>query len=494
MKKLKFAVRVLIFCVVPVAFSQTLFGQGYGEELTFQGVENMTLQSAGSRAAGGISIGVKNDIGLMFQNPATLPSIGSLQISIGGLHFANDLNQEQNYAPVRYYPNLSLLLEGRTGNIPNPDSSLFGFTAQDTVQRPYDSIGPDWSRSGSDNRPLEAMLAVPISLGNIKLAAGVGAVRYANLDNYYQNNNVLSPGILSQRPLPTLRPTDDNPLSVEWMQSVRSREGYINGYGFSLAGNVEKYHLSFGFSAMLLRGNSDDYEQSVGRGNLTFFSNAFRIDSVYSRISKTGTSDFTGQEFTLSSILSGRYVSIGFAVKPPATINRTFSMQVATDTTGSPSLSAISGEDKLKLPWRGTVGISLTPKENLLVGLEYDFRPYNSVRYVAPDGIETSPWLSASLFRVGVEFRVAPWLALRGGMRGQAEVFQPEGNKIEGDPVKYTVYSMGFGIFYSGLRLNVAYENSLMKYQDVWSSEISKNSERRYAIIADLAYTIPQIW
>ena len=79
-------------------------------------------------------------------------------------------------------------------------------------------------------------------------------------------------------------------------------------------------------------------------------------------------------------------------------------------------------------------------------------------------------------------------------MRGEAEVFQPEGNKFEGDPVTYTVYSTGFGVFYSGLRLNVAYEYSLLKYQDVWSIAISKNSERRHTITANLAYTIPEIW
>jgi len=89
---------------------------------------------------------------------------------------------------------------------------------------------------------------------------------------------------------------------------------------------------------------------------------------------------------------------------------------------------------------------------------------------------------------------IAPWLALRGGMRGQAEVFQAEGNQIEGEPVSYTVYTAGFGLFYSGLRLNVTYENSLMKYQDVWSSAISKNSEQRHVIIGQLSYEIPWIW
>ena len=78
-------------------------------------------------------------------------------------------------------------------------------------------------------------------------------------------------------------------------------------------------------------------------------------------------------------------------------------------------------------------------------------------------------------------------------MRGEAEVFEPEGNHIEGEPVTYTVYSAGFGVFFSDLRFNVTYENSLMKYQDIWSSAISKNSERRQTIVAQLSYEIPWI-
>lgn len=491
MNNSKAILKFLGMCIIPLFFVQPVSGQGYGGPLAFQGLEHAMMHSAAGRAMGGVSIGLKQDIGLMFQNPATLQSLQGIQISLGGQTSSKDLEQEQNYAPVRYYPNLSLLLEGLTVHIPDPDTSLVGFTARDTVQRPYDDIGPNWSKSNDNSLPLQALLAAPLSLGNVKVVAGIGAVRYAELAHYYQNNNVLSPSILSQRPLPTLRPTDDNPIEVEWSQSLRSREGSIRGYGFALAGSVEKLNLAVGFSGLILDGSSDDYEQEIGRGHLTFFSNAFRNDSVYSRITKTGISDYSGSEFTLSSLITGRYVSIGLSVKPPLTITRKYTMQVSTDTTGAPSLSTIEGEDKLKFPWRGAIGLLLTPKENLTVGLEYDYRPYESVKYVDSQGAETSPWLAASLFRVGAEYMVAPWLALRGGIRGEAEVFEPEGNQILGDPVTYTVYSAGIGVAFSGLFLNAAYEYSMMKYQDIWASAISKNSERQHTIVAQLAYRIP---
>ncbi len=494
MKKITIRASILCLCVFLLSITQPLSAQGYGGSLTFEGLNNFTRHSAGSRAMGGISIGTKQDIGVMFGNPAALHSLNSIQVSVAGLYYSNETRQAQNYAPVRYYPNLSLLLEGRTARIPNPDTTLIGFTAQDTVQRPFDNIRPDWSRSGDKSLPLEAMLAVPASVGDLRLIAGIGAVEYANMNHYYQNNNVLSPGILAQRPLPTFRPTDDSPVDVDWTRYIRSRKGTIRGYGLALAGSMEKYHLSVGVSGMILKGETDDYEQILGRGSLTFFSNAFRLDSVSRKISRTGTSDYSGQEFTISSILSGRYASFGFSVKLPTTITRSYTMQVTTDTSGTTSRSTVNGEDKMKLPWRGFIGLSLMPRENLTVGLEYAFQPYNKARYVQPDGTETSPWLSASLFRIGIEFRVVPWLALRGGMRGKAEIFQPEGNKIEGDPVSYTVYSTGLGVSYGGLQMNLAYEYSLMKYQDVWASAISKNSDRRDRIIAGISYRFHAPW
>lgn len=483
--------KVLSVPIISILLVQPLFAQGYGGSLTVQGLDRFALHSAAGRAMGGVAIGVKQDVGLMFQNPAALQSISEIQVSLGGLLLSQDLDQEQNYAPVRYYSNLSLLLEGLTAHIPNPDTTLVGFTAQDTVQRPFDNIGPNWSRSKNHSRPLQALLALPLSFGDLKIVAGIGAVNYADLNHYYQNNNVLSPAILSQRPLPTFRPTDDNPITVDWSQSVRFREGSIQGYGIAVATSV-KNSLAVGFSGMVLDGSADDFEQEVARGKLTFFSNAFRADSVSSRITRTGTSEFSGREFTLSSILTGRYVSVGFAVKPPATITRTYTMQVATNTTGTPALSTIQGEDELKLPWRGTIGLALAPRENLSLGLEYEFRPYDSAKYIDVNGTETSPWLSSSLFRIGAEYRIASWLALRAGMRGEAQVFQPEGNYIDGEPATYSVYSAGFGVFYSGLRLNVTYENSLTKYQDIWASAISKNSERRHVFLAQLSYALPQ--
>ncbi|MBC7185548.1 MAG: hypothetical protein H5U38_00790 [Calditrichaeota bacterium] len=491
MKELKVLPALILVLVARLALAQ-----GYGGELTFQGMEHYQLHSAASRAMGGVTVAAQ-DVASMFNNPAMLAGIAGVGVSVAGAAFAHRQEQEQNYAPVRYYANLSLLLEGLTSGIPDPNPELPGFTPADTVQRPYDNIGPNWSRSSNGQYPLHLLAAVPFRVSEVQFTAGLGAVQYADLDHFYQHNNVLSPSILSQRPLPTMRPSDDNPLVVDWYQTVRSRRGSIWGYGFALAAQVQKLHSSFGVSGLLLRGESDDEEQYVGRGRLTFFANAFRADSVGWRLRKSGTSRFNGQELAVSWLLSGTHASLGLTVRPPAEIKREMSADVesvglnevnnASLVTGPPA----GGKDRLKLPWRGTAGLAITPKEWLTLGFEYELRPYKSARFVDSIGKESSPWLSSSPFRVGVELRASPWLALRAGMRNEAEVFEPEGNQLPGEPVTYSVYSCGASVTFRGVRMDLAVENALMKYQDIWSSAISKNSERRWIALGQLAYEIP---
>ncbi len=493
MKKLIAASRILVYCLVPLLCYQSLSAQGYGGPLSFHGVNKVTLHSAGSRGMGGITIGIPGDVGLMFHNPASLHAIQGIRVSIGGSQRFSDQQQIQHYAPVRYYPNLSLLLEGLTDQIPDPDPSRFGFTPMDTVQRPFDEIGPNWSRSSNKNVPVQAMLAAPFSVGDFRLVAGIGVVEYADLNHYFQNNNVLTPSVLSQRPLPLPRPTDNNPVVADWSQSIRSREGSIHGYGFAFAAAGSESPVSFGISGLLIRGSTDDFESRIGRGRLTFFSNAFRLDSTYSRITKTGASDYSGAEFTFSAIVSGRYASLGLAATLPATITRKFSERIETDVTGTPTISTVDGEDKLELPWRGRIGLSLQPAEKLSLGMEYELRPYESATYIDAGGQESGPWLSSSLFRIGFEYRFSPWFALRGGMRGEAEVFEPEGNHIEGEPVIYTVYTAGIGLNFSGIQLNMAYEYASMKYEDIWGSAISKNGDKRHILFATVSYEIPWI-
>lgn len=459
--------------------------------LTTEGLNQRVEAAASVRAFGGVSIGSENAIGSMFANPGTLFSLSGPQISIAGARRTLDLRQVQHFAPVRYYPNLSLLLEGMTDQIPDPDPSLIGFTPADSVQRPFDDIPPRWSRGDDENLPLHALAAVPFSLGGIKIVAGAGFVRYADLHYYDQNNNALDPAVLSTRPLPTLRPTDDNPITVNWMKSIRSRDGVVHGYGAAIAGHVERYGLTLGISGLVLDGSSDDVEQVVHRGRLTFFANEFRAAPSMGSVVRRGSSDFSGFELTMSSLLNSEFVSVGVVVRPPTTFTRSFETAIETDTTGTPMTSSISGEDKFRLPWRGTAGLLLRPRDRLRIGLEYEWRPYGQARLTGTHGVQTTPWESVSVFRIGAQYAPIHWAVIRAGLQREADVFVPDGSPMDIEPVTYRVYSFGFGLRYLGIHWNVAYETARMSYEDIWASAFSSNTVRMQRISVDLAYTLP---
>jgi opacity protein-like surface antigen len=476
--------------VAGTLFAPDTAAQGYDTPLTIQGLDHTTSQSAASRAFGGVAIGFDGDASTMFLHPANLQSLDRAQIAFGGVRYTSDARQEQQYAPLKYYSNFSLLMEGLTGHIPNPDTSLTGVNAGDTVQRPFDTIGPNWSRSERVTDPLQALAAVPFRVGEMKFAGGIGFVQYADLHHYYQNNNVLNPSILSERPYPVPRPpTDSIPVVSRWSQYSRFRDGSIRGYGGALSAALSE-KLVVGLSGLILKGSSDDFEQQVSRGNLTFYTNFFKLDSVHGVVTKTGTSDYSGQEFTLSARYRGEYVSAGFSVRPPTTITRTFTTSIRVVDGATVSTSTAEGKDKLKFPWRGGVGLLINPAKDLLLGLEYEIRAYASAVYTQPDGVQSKPWLSASVFHIGLQYEAFDWLTVRGGIRGQAEVFEPEGNFISGEPVSYSIYSGGVGLTYADIRLDVTYEYGQMKYQDVWGSAVSLNTERRHSIVVNVLYNI----
>jgi hypothetical protein len=458
----------------------------HGGALTMEGIHESGPHSAAAAGVGGMSLMMRNNATVMFRNPAALAHLMAPQLSLGIAHRSIDRRQNQHYAPVRYYPNLSLLLEGMTDLILDPDPDAIGFTPRDTVQRPFDDLGPNWVHSQSATAPIQGFAAMPFQAAGLRFGAGIGVIEHSNPDFYYQNNNILAPDVLDQRPVPTPRPTDNDPIEVDWYQVIRSRQGSVAGYGGAVAVEWVRHNLAFGVSGNYLRGTTDDFELDQARGTLTFFSNAFRIDTLEGRVTRTGRSEFSGMDWALSSILRGRHVVLGLTYRPAMTITRSYSLDTESLMDGS---STISGQDELVIPWRGSAGLMLTPRPDLVLGLEYELRPYDRARYVDSSGGEANPWMSSSAFRIGAEYAAVPWLAIRGGMRRDAETFGARGRPLENDPVWYTAYTAGAGITVAGAQLNIAFETRNTRYEDVMGSAVHFNRDVRRMVVADLIYT-----
>jgi hypothetical protein len=495
---MKYSMRTSIGMLVfigTVLQPQHSLAQGYGKPLTMQGIDAMTLHSAASRGVGGASFAVSGEASLMFANPASLRSLRSAQITVGGLYYSSDAAQTQQYSPVKYYSNFSLFMEGLTRYIPDPvyDTAVINYTAADTVQRQFDSMEPNWKRSETRSVPVQLFVAAPLEFAAIKISVGVGAAEYANLNWHFQNNNVLSPSILTPNPFVTTRPPNDadsSSIPIQWFQNYQQRKGTIQGYGAVLAMTVMD-NVDLGVSAMVLSGSSDDIESRTERGRIRLYQNYFRAESVYYSINQIGTSEYSGSEYTLSGSYRGKFVTAGVSVQLPTTITRSYTGTLRTDTTGLTSSVAVSGNDEITIPMRSTLALSVLLRENITFGFEYGIRPYKSAEYTSAGGVKTTPWISANVTRIGVMFDPADWLTLRAGVRQQAEVFEPEGNPISGEPVGYTVYSAGCGIRFSGIRMNMAYEYSSMKFVDMWAGAVSINTKKTHAIIADVSYELP---
>jgi hypothetical protein len=487
-----FALAILFLGVV---FQTESHAQGMGMPLTMQGLDNTVLQSVASRSLGGLLFNRQGDASLMFSNPASLSTVKGIQFSVAGLQQYTDLSQTQQWYPQKYYPGFSLLMEGLMGFISNPDTTnrrQYFVSAKDTVQRPFDQIGPNWSHSRNKSLPVQVFAAIPFSVGETRVSAGVGFLQYANLSGYYQNNNVLTPSIGSQRPLPIILPPTSDSVHAYWYQYQQSRDGSIYGYGGVISAEILE-GLTVGVSGMYLKGTTDDAETQVGRGRMSFVyspQNFFVVDSVSSHVSTFGTSDFTGEEFTFSAEYRGRYITIGGAVKAPTTLTRKFQSRIVTDSMGAHSDVSVSGQDEMTLPWRGTVGFTIALKENLTLGFEYELRPLASAVYKDAAGLQSNPWLSASLMHIGVNYEASPWLSLRAGVRQQAAVFQEEGAPIAGEPISFSVYSAGVGITFDAFRFDVAYEYADMKYQDMYATNVNLNRQSTNSIVAGVSYEI----
>jgi len=470
--------------------------QGYGSPIRMQGIDHRTAASAASRGAGGISLGLMSDPSLMFANPTSLQAIQGIHLALGGGRTSRTLDQDQQWLPLRNFPTFSLMMEGLIDQIDDPDLTEpppEGLGPEDSIPRPYDLIKPNWSLQEPERTSVQGFVAAPFEIGTVKVVGGVGAVQYANLDYYFQNNNVLTPSIGTQRPVGVPLPAIGQVIAVDWTQYLQQRRGSIMGYGGAVSVGITE-ELSVGASGLLLDGQSDDVELTVGRGLIRFGNNNnvfyHTLDSVYSHTTSVVRSDFSGYEVSLGAQYRGPRLSLSLTVRPPSVIERTFSGSVERDTTGTPASQAVSGSDEMLLPWRGAAGISFAVRDDLMFAFEYELRPLASAEYTDPSGQASNPWLSSSVFRLGAECVPTPWLALRLGFREEAEVFAQEGAALIGEAVRSSVYCFGLGISFAGARVNAAYEYSHLNYQDTWQSNVNINTIQQHCVVADISYVI----
>jgi long-subunit fatty acid transport protein len=183
------------------------------------------------------------------------------------------------------------------------------------------------------------------------------------------------------------------------------------------------------------------------------------------------------------------------------TLSRTWDRDVTiTDTTKKPFPVRIdplrsrsyheSGKDNVKFPRAYAVGFVLTPNNRWTFAFDYEIRNLANVEWTSQtSGTAVHPWVNNSAnWRLGAEYRVSDMLALRGGYHEDIQSFAPDGSAIVDKPASGEIYSLGVGIAMGNILIDVAYEYSILKYQDIYQSNINYNARKQHQFMVEFAY------
>jgi opacity protein-like surface antigen len=484
-----------------------VLAQPAARPLDVQGLDQFSVAGIRSRAMGGTNIANARDASALFSNPAGLAPT-ALELHVGGLFGTTQREQMQEWVPMRPVPGLSVLFEGLTGSIKKPDSlGIAGLplSAWSSLQKQYDNLTPNWKRNSSGTRPLSLSAAMPLEVGGMNAAFGLGLSQEINVDDYYQNNNSMTPYLGQERPDPGLITARNDTLHVRWYQYTRTREGAVYGItpGFSIA---VLPGLRVGASAAFLTGSSDDNERRVERGRVDIsivngVGSNFMVDSVYYVQSKTGTSKYSGTMLTFGLHFQQERYALGVSIRPSMQVVRTWDRTISSvDTSKNPYPVRVdslrsrtyqeSGTDHLNFPFSYALGIVLKPTDKWIIAFDYELRHLADAELTTGTGGSAShPWAnSKGAMRLGAEYRPNDMLALRGGYREDVQAFSPDGSAIIDEPARGGVYSLGAGVGLGSIFLDVAYEYSILKYQDIYQSNVNYNTRAQHQFMMEVAY------
>lgn len=468
--------------------------QGAAQPLALQGLDQQLAFDVRSRGMGGAILASGANASVLFVNPAGLTSVNGLEIRIAGFNAATRQDQRQEWVPNRFWTGLSLMMEDKWEGIQAPNTT----DPWEQLQKPFDTIGPNWARKNTQTRPLSLALAIPLTIADLPFVFGVGGARTVDLDHYFQNNNVTDPLLGQYRPQPMRELQQGDTLRVRWFQFMRSRSGEI--WGITPAVGVSISAFKFGMSGTYYTGKSDDIENRLDRGFLTFVYNRFRVqDTVKFSSSRTGSSTYKGFSGTVGVRYEQPRFSLAASAQLPYTLERSYTRNLRSReevlinrSTDSVKVTNVdlneAGTEKISFPLAVALGVLLKPFDEWSLAFDYEMKRLDRVEYRLNDGTVQRPWLGGPSFRIGAEYQMYDWLALRAGYREITQTFAPDGVAIIGDPAVSEVFSVGAGFAIAGIQLDAAYEYYRLRYQDFWQSNVNYNTLTQHRVVLEFGF------
>jgi long-chain fatty acid transport protein len=287
-------------------------------------------------------------------------------------------------------------------------------------------------------------------------------------------------------------------------------EEYALRYGgpevatLAVATQFKEEVFSAGFGLNLYTGNAYDSTQDIIDVNETLFGTTIPI-----RVAQDNSDQqaYSGLSFNIGGLFQTQQLNVGLNVHTPYTLTTNNDMRSARTVSQITSDSIlqinqtsvlIDTKTKLDMPLQIGVGFAYRPQENLLLAVDYEYKAFSkSDLFVQEDVLDPKSefvstglnWKDAHQIRLGFEYQInVGWgtVPVRAGFRNESVPYSnlinvrdylaiesPPTTYDQGDQVTGEVYSLGTGLFWNKIRLDLTWELQTLVY---YSSGVIEDS------------------
>ena len=496
-KVLKLLITTVIF-VSLISPTGKLQAQHRGDNLSFQGFGYKDNITTNASAMGSAMTAVAGDVSSLFFNTAGLSRIDNIQISINGSQNNRQWWENQNYWPNRACVELPLYLEGlyiplreNSGrwNYEMYKDSNYIINAPQLGLDSYDKAAADWTNYKKEMGLKNVSIAVPFSLMDQKLVAGVSYLR-TSINDYDRNDTYLYPFVNSYDYEQTIKTVNGiDTLVMDWNRFLRQRTGAMNNIVAGLSTEIVK-NVMVGVGAKIQNGKSDDFQSLVRVGDFHLIdAQKFKFFFVDSSTNTIGTSKYSSVAFNLGAMVEISKMKMGLKVDLPYTYTRDWNY-TKTISGADTSIQLMSGKDKVNVPAVFNVGISFQPANSFLFSFNYEFAPYSKTTFeLASADTALRKWTDQNTIAFGIKYDWSDVITLMAGYRAIPEVFVPDGAAIRDKGPGANSYNFGISANTFLGRIDLAYEYRAMRYYDSYYTNTNFVVENNSTIMMGITYS-----